>query len=175
MFSPARSSWPPAFVTTHTPGWSPQAAHFIGTPPANGSVEAVNRAVYFPLIVPVTTIVRRVFWANGTSPSGNGDVGIYADAGGKPGTLLVSAGTTANSGSNSLQFVDVTDTTLSPGRYWLAVAFSNGQLFRSATSGVTDACVRFQENVMPLPATATPVESSGTNVYLFGFATTASP
>jgi hypothetical protein len=176
MLTPARPSFPPAFVTTHTIGWSPQTAHFIVAAPASGSYEAVNRAAYYPLVVPVTTVVRRVFWVNGGSVAGNSDVGIYRDIAGKPGALLVSSGATANSGTNALQFVDVSATTLGPGRYWLALAASDGAKFRSTTGAADDASVRFQEaSACPLPATATPVASTGANVYLFGFATTASP
>ena len=78
-----------------------------------------------------------------------------------------------------MQFTDVTDTVLAPGLYWLGFTASStsATFFRTALVGIsTDASGRFEEaSALPLPASATPVESSGTNIYLCGFATTASP
>jgi hypothetical protein len=99
--------------------------------------------------------------------AGNIDVGIYADDGdAKPGSLLVSAGLTAQSGTNSVQFDDCTDTALAAGRYWLA-------LF-----GAVDAAMAFREvSVSALPSSATPTEvgTGDVGLWLFGFSTVTSP
>jgi hypothetical protein len=121
-----------------------------------------------------------LWWVNGATvnASYNVDCGIYADAGKKPGVRLVSSGSTAQGTASEVQFVNVTDTTLMPGLIWLALVCSStsATLFRVAGSAIYDALFRMQEAAaLPLPATATPVESTGVNYYLCGFATTASP
>lgn len=148
--------------------------------PSSGAYEIANRAIYYPLIVPSACVARRMWWVNGSTvnASYNIDVGIYADAGYKPGVKLVSTGSTAQGTASQVQFVDVTDTTLAPGRYWLAIVCStvSATVFRVTVAANIDALLRFEEaSALPLPATATPVESSNTPVYLCGFATTASP
>jgi hypothetical protein len=149
---------------------------------SSGQWEAADRCVYLPILVQSTCVARRLWWANGAtvSASYNIDCGIYRDAGHKPGTLLVSAGSTAQGTASTVQFADVTDTLLAPGRYWLGMGSSSASatFFRTVMVGSTaiDAAVRLQEaSAVPLPATATPVESTSANLYLFGFATTASP
>lgn len=159
-------------------GWVSEA--YAGAIPVSAAYEAANVAVYYPIILPAPCIVRRVWWANGATTSGATiEVGIYSDDGYGPGTKLIS-GSAAQGSSGVVQFVDVTDVSLPPGRYWIAVSSSsatNTTLYRSALSGVyMDAACRFEEaSANPLPATATPVESTGVNIYLGGFSTTASP
>lgn len=172
----------PPMVGTLTPGWSPIAVMPVASAfPASGTFEAADRAVYYPLRVPTTCVVRRVWWANGGTVNASYliDCGIYADAGFKPGALLVSAGSTAQGTATQVQFVDVTDTTLAPGLYWIALASSStsATIFRSNDMQASqNAAARFQEaSARPLPATATPVETTNSQVYLCGFATTASP
>lgn len=152
--------------------------------PSSGTWEAgggANRAVYVPIVIPSVCVVRRVWWVNGSSVSAtyNIDVGVYADAGGIPGAKLVSSGSTAQGTASNVQFADVTDTTLSPNLYWLAIACSSASatFFRNNSSAAWNASVRFmQETAFALPATATPVESDATlTFYLCGFATTSSP
>ena len=147
---------------------------------ASGSYAATDAAFYHPVVVPVTCVVRRMWWANGStvSASYNIDVGIYADAGRKPGRRLVSTGSTAQGTASVVQFVDVTDTVLPPGLYWLGMACSSSvaTFFRQNTSQAVNALLIFQQSsALPLPSTATPVEATEYMTYLFGFATTASP
>jgi hypothetical protein len=78
-----------------------------------------------------------------------------------------------------VQFVDTTDVVLSPGLWWIALMMSsatNTTGIGEATGAVNpawDAGYRFQEDTAnPLPATATPVESSNARWWLFGFSTT---
>lgn len=148
--------------------------------PASGAWEDANRAVYQPILLPASCVVRRLWWANGgtVSASYNVDVGVYADSGYGPGTRLISTGSTAQGTASVVQFVDVTDTVLAPGLYWLAIACSStsATFARCAITAAPAPPYRHQQlSAFPLPATATPVMSTGTNIYLFGFATTASP
>jgi hypothetical protein len=149
--------------------------------PSSGAWEFADRAAYFAVAIPTTTVARRLWWANGATvnASYNIDVGIYRDAGHKPGVKLVSAGSTAQGSASEVQFVNITDVTLAAGLYWLAITCSStsATILRHASAvAAMPKGARFQENsALPLPATATPVQGTGVNVYLFGFATTASP
>jgi hypothetical protein len=179
MYASGMAEPVPPMVSLFTPGWSAAAAK-LGTAPTSATWEAANRAVYYPLLVPTVTIVRRFWWANGATTTGGATVeaGVYADGGYKPGGKIVSGSATQGTASQ-VQFVDVTDTTLAPGLYWLALSASsatNTTIFRTTLRTEWDAALRFeQSSANPLPATATPAESSAAHVHLFGFATTASP
>jgi hypothetical protein len=171
----------PHFVSPFVSAWHPVIR---GAAPASGAFPSANTAYYTPLYVPQVAPVRRLFWVNGStvSESYNVDVGIYSDAGGKPGTRLVSSGSTAQGTASVAQFVDVADIALAPGLYWLAITCSStlATFFRTTTgTGALDTIFGFEEaSALPLPATATPVElSEATPVALWGcgFATTASP
>lgn len=180
-YSPGLSEVAPRMVGTYTFGWSVLPLERMNTSqPSSRTYQANNLATYHPLLVPVTCVVRRFWWVNGStvSASYNVDMGIYADSGAAPGALLLSTGSTAQGTASEVQFVDVTDTTLAPGRYWLAIACSSSSatFFGQAAGPASDADWRFEESsAFPLPATATPVETTGYQGYLMGFATTASP
>jgi hypothetical protein len=137
---------------------------------------------YLPIILPASCTVRRVWWANGATAAGDTfEAGIYADDGdAKPGARLL-YGSAATSGTNSVQFVDVTDTIIGPGRYWLAWVKASGTsaIFRSqvSASDAVNAALMFHESGTTLPATATPGEPGQfyDHIPLFGFSTVASP
>jgi hypothetical protein len=81
--------------------------------------------VFIPFTVPEPCTVYKMGWGNGAAVAGNLDAGIY-----KPdGTRLVSTGSTAQSGTTTLQVVDVADTFLDRGTYYLCLD--------SDTSGAT--------------------------------------
>ena len=134
-----------------------------------------------PLSVPSTCVVRRLWWTNGSTvnASNNLDIGIYASTQNRePGVLVVSAGSTAQGTASQVQFVDVTDTTLAPGLYWIALTASvtAASTMRTSLSVTPQGLIVFSESsALPLPSTATPVESAYGRIYLCGFATTASP
>jgi hypothetical protein len=109
-------------------------------------------------------------------------VSIYAaTATGVPGARIVECAATTQGTASQVQFVDITDVPIPPGRYWIGLAAStatNTTFFRINTNGSSDAYARCEQSgitVGALPSTATPVESSGVAFYVFGFATTASP
>lgn len=180
------SSWVPVppLISFRTKGWGWTSDFYSGTP-TSGTYTLANRAYYVPILVPAVCVARRVWWYNGATVSASYDLdcGIYTDAGYKPGTRLVSSGSTAQGTASVIQFVDITDTALSPGLYWIAIACSSASatLLRNidvASIGPSgDAIPRFQQSTaLPLPDSATPVEvTSTTGQFLFGFATTASP
>lgn len=66
-------------------------------------------------------LVDRLGWINGGSPGGNVDVGVYDSSWNR----LVSTGSTAGSGATAWQWVNVTDTYLRGGRYYLVCSRDN--------------------------------------------------
>jgi len=85
----------------------------------NGNITWVaNLAIYVPFVLARPKLVAQMFWANAGTVGGNSDVGVYDEGLNK----IISTGSTANSGTSTLQTVNVTDTMLQAGRYWLALA-----------------------------------------------------
>jgi len=86
----------------------------------NNAWPAAGLVMYIPFGIPEAVTVTKL-WCGIGSASGNVDMGVYA----ADGTLLVSAGTTLVAGSSALQVLDVTDTMLSRGVYYVALVFSS--------------------------------------------------
>ena len=97
-----------------------------------------NLVVYVPFWVPESVTFTKMFWVNGTAVAGNYDVGIYTT----DGTRLVSMGSTAAAGISQIQTVNITDTTVARGTYYMAIV--------SDTSGTT------QKILAALPAAGIP-------------------
>lgn len=116
-------------------------------------VWTANRAVYQPFLVKRQVIVTdtAVFVV---TQAGNLDVGIYDLAG----TRIVSSGTTA-CGAAGVQVVGITDTTLSPGWYYVGFASdSSTAVFQNcaldpATMRMCGAQEQATAFVLPNPAT----------------------
>jgi hypothetical protein len=181
-------SYAPGFIEPVMPMVSPgmhwcplfDAVSYYGF--ASGTVSAATTAFYYPIRVPATAVVRRLWWANGSSTTGNIAAAVYASTpDGVPGTKLVETASTAQGTANEVQFVDVTDIVLPPGVYWIALAASStsSTIVRANVSTVRwDALAQLSQGSITLgalPATATPAANVSGHVYLFGFATTASP
>lgn len=115
-----------------------------------------NTAIYVPFAVGYPIAIAMIFWENGTV-SGNIDVGIYS----ADGTKLVSSGSTALSGATSIQSVDIIDTLLQRGLYYMAMAIDNttATVRTSNTLPIQNrVCgVLSQATAFALPATSTPV------------------
>lgn len=108
-----------------------------GFTPATGSAAwpVANKALLIPfrLVVPFT--VKQISWFNGSVVSGNVDAGVYDIAGNR----LVSIGSTAQSGTSTIQAVTCTTTPLAPGYYFMALAADNttATMTRFGSIGVT--------------------------------------
>jgi hypothetical protein len=76
-----------------------------------------NRATYVPVRVSRRVIVRKLAVGTGTTGTNNLDIGLYDAAG----TRLVSTGPQAKGTTLQMQTFDVTDTTIGPGLYYLAL------------------------------------------------------
>lgn len=98
---------------------------------AAGVWPAANRAHYIPLLLETTVTVAQMAF-NVSVQSGNYDVGIYDERGNR----LVSKGSTAVPAAG-LAAVDITDTTLTPGVYYMAMNVDNttASIFRWTPPG----------------------------------------
>lgn len=141
---------------------SPQSGCFSGTATLNATPGDVahptaNMAYFIPFVLYEPAVVKKLLIANGATVSGNIDAGIYS----ADGTRLVSMGTTAMSGVSVIQGLDITDTLLGRGLFFLAFACDNatasffgwntpGNIGVSALTGIYQMASAFV-----LPATAT--------------------
>ena len=139
---------------------------------ASGAPGTVNTTLYVPLQVTETITIVKGWWVNGATVSGNVDIGLYPETGG---AKIVSLGSTAQSGTNTLQEGNIADTVVPPGRYLMALAWSSatatffGTFFGSSSGKSLGFAM---EAAFALPASATPVVfDAGTiaNVPVFGF------
>lgn len=116
---------------------------------------AANRAIFIPFRIAAPMVVRRLGLLKGAGVSGNFDLGVY----GEKGNRLVSTGSTPDTVSSNAQFVDVNDTVLTPGLFYMAMAADNTTL--SILSGAVGTIQSMllgmaqQSSAFPLPATAT--------------------
>lgn len=169
----------PPMIGTHTAGWSQLSEAIATAAPSSATwAEGINVGVWFPLSVPSVCVARRMWWANGATATGNVEAGIYRDGGYKPGAKLIATGSVGQSGTNTIQFSDITDTTLSPGLWWLFISCSSSSstFFQSNIQTANfDELLRLQQSSIgpgSSPSTATPAESGATRIHLFGFSTT---
>lgn len=86
-----------------------------------GAWPSANLAIALPITVNVQVTVYQIYWENGATVSGNIDVAIYDQNWNRK----VSAGSTAQSGVSTAQAVDIADTTLSAGVYFMAMSVDN--------------------------------------------------
>jgi len=155
------SDWPiirnvsPVVISPASPGVLGEDLGGMGFTPGSSAWPTSNKAIFiqFPVYYPVT--VYKMFVENGTSVSGNIDVGIY-DRGG---ARIVSKGSTAQSGTSAIQEFNITDTVLNPGLYYLAVAMDNttGHLQRWGSNSVINrgmACMEATSS-FALPSSVT--------------------
>lgn len=122
----------------------------------SGTWPSANLAIYIPVIVYQRVVITKLSVSNGSTASGNFDVGVYTAAG----TLAVSKGSTAQTGTSTEQFVDVTDTQIGPGLYYLAAAMdgTTGTTTRIAPAAPICAAMGILTEALgsvTLPTTAT--------------------
>jgi hypothetical protein len=170
---------PPRFIHTFSryASWIPTSKTFQGgnTIPASAVWPTANKALYLPIVLPFWFNVRRFYVANGGAVSGNFDIGIVTP----DGTKLASAGSTAQSGTNTNQYVAGFNFLLAPGWYYLALAFDNttattmrtsvGSTITGPPSGLLE-----QTSAFVLPATVTFAQTNASYYPLFGFTSTES-
>lgn len=127
-------------------------------------------ALYYPVLVPRAITVYQAAWLNGATVAGNVDVGVYDEAGNR----MVSTGSTLMAGASVPQTVDIADTLLSPGLYYMAfVSDSATATFQRGfvPSQLARACGMRQQTLgaMPLPQTATFAANASGSAILLSF------
>jgi hypothetical protein len=139
--------------------------------PASSAWPAASRALFcsFRLWTPITAV--KMFVLNGATVSGNIDVGIYDEAG----TRLVSSGSTAHAGTSVIQVLDITDTQLGIGLFYMALALdgTTATVYRKSINVALQRATRWYQMAaaFPLPATATFAAPASNYVPLFGLST----
>jgi hypothetical protein len=128
-----------------------------------------NLAVFIPFRLARTILVTQMFSVNGTTASGDTDIGIYT----ADGTLLVSSGATAQSGTSCIQAFNITDTLVGPGLFYMAMSHSDatGTVMKGSGLGAVLSRVvgiGMQANAHPLPATFTLAAYTKTSHPYFG-------
>ena len=142
----------------------------LGYATSSQAYPTANKAYLVPFTVPESVIAYKLGWVNGTSPTGNADVGIYDAAG----TMIVSGGGTARSGSGLSQAVDITDTVLAPDTlYYLAYAQDDTSAVRVISAPTTQGSgmlgVREKATSYVLPATLTGTSAPATTYVVLCF------
>lgn len=139
---------------------------------------SANRAFFIPLWLPFPYNVRRVFWGNGSGTGGNTDVGVYN----WDGVKILSGGGEAQSGTSTIQYsATAINVILSPGRYYLAAAYSGttNVAWGLGSGSLTTSRLRLagcfqQASAYPLPSTFA-ISAVGSAMWpLFGITQTAS-
>ncbi len=112
-----------------------------------------NLAIYIPFFLERSRTVYQVGWVNGATPTGTREVGIYSASG----TKIISGAAVA-SGASLSQLVNVTDTILEAGVYWLAATNTDLTAWFAWAPPAPQAAslgILTQVTANPLPATAT--------------------
>lgn len=155
--------WPatlirPGFSVISAAGQNSVGPSFLGGGIAFGNTTATwpaaNTAFFIPFTLEIPGIPQLMAWENQATVSGNADVGIY-DLQGK---RLVSTGSKAQSGINTLETQTLAEITLNPGYYFMAMALDNLLgIVRNAPALLPALAVGVQKMVsaFPLPETAT--------------------
>lgn len=122
-YSPIPEDWPVITMPYnfyHSPIGMPIAVSGAAAS-VSGAWTTANTAVAFPFWVYESVTVYKIGFQNGSAAGGNSDVGIYNASW----SLLVSTGSVTRTGNNAVQWVDVTDTALSPNtQYYIAANHS---------------------------------------------------
>jgi hypothetical protein len=172
------------YPTPAMPLITPYSRHSIGAgvvalgggAGASATWPTANKAFYFPFYLYRPEVITRVFVVNGATAANNWDVGIYTAAGAR----IISSGAVAQSGTNTLQFSDITDTLLGTGAYYMGCSFSNtsGTVFRLAVGDadlLREQGCKVQTSAHVLPATATFAAYDATFLPFFGVAIRSTP
>lgn len=173
-FPSPRLPVPPVLTTAHMQSRLGAFAHasYTGLSTASSVAwTANNKAYYYPFrMTDFGTALQLLFWVGATG-TGNIDIGIYDAALNR----IVSSGSTAMSATaNTVQEVNITDTVLPPGDYWIGVVCSttSGTCFTAlndADETVLSSFPVYQEalGATTLPAAATPVMSTDASVPIY--------
>lgn len=161
-------------VTTASPEFSVARLCYGVTGSTNAPWFSANDPAAYPFRLGEAAVVTHLGWLNGSAAGGNVDIGVYSTSW----VRLVSAGSTGGSGNSAWQWVNVTDTALPAGQYYLVMSRDNttaNRCFRWANtqsdamlamlgtySSATDAFP------LPDPLTNMALTTTVTNAYVLG-------
>ena len=137
---------------------------------AAASYPAANRALYFPILIDRFCKITQMWCFNGTVEKGKIDMGIYDEAKNR----LVNKGLTTQTGTSTLQLLDITDTTLVPGLYYFAITATSTEttFFRGVINVLKQRAHGVQQQALgaevELPTTATFANPASTYIPVFG-------
>lgn len=114
----------------------PELAAIASAAPASAAHAAANRVIFVPFTNPEPALIKKVWWYNGATASGNVDCGVFDENGVK----LVSSGSVVQGTINVLQENDVTDTYIGRGRFYLALSASSGTATFFAVAPAINMC-----------------------------------
>lgn len=127
--------------------------------PASTAWPSANLAIFVPMLINEQCVAYKLICGAGLTAEGNFDIGIF-DADGRK---LISSGATAK-GLNVVHTIDITDTPLGPGLYYMGMSADSADAYAMVTPAGT-APVPLQKSRLygtlqmatayPLPATAT--------------------
>ena len=157
--SPGAAVWNPFEQAGASPAMNARIYGVNGGGNSSGQWATANKAVFVPIVVLEDCTLYRFYYITGgtTSTAANVDIGLYDESG----ALVVSTGATAYTTGNNNDFVaiDVADTPIAAGLYYLAfvcsVASGNTQFRRLDQGGNTLGALGYyvQSSALPLPAT----------------------
>lgn len=138
-----------------------------GSSPGSTAWPAANRAILIPFRIPRIVTAYQMIVACGATAGGNFDCGIYDMFG----NLLVSGGTTARSPSSEV-IVNITDTVLGPGRYYMALSADSTDTFIATAPAqaalVKAVGIRQASAAFVLPSTVTFETAASAYIPTFG-------
>lgn len=154
-------------ITCFSPESMPHISNFgVATPLSN--LLQQNRAYIIPFHLEEPIIITKLFCINGATVNGNFDIGIYSSSF----VRLLSTGSTAQAGTNAIQAIDVTDTVIGPGDFYMALATGSATATfftqNIATTPGQRSGMLMQNTAFALPATLTPITITSGLTPIFG-------
>lgn len=130
----------------------------------SAAIPAANRVIFVPFVNPEPALIKKVWWHNGATVAGSVDCGVYDENG----VQLIQAGSIVQATINVLQEVDVADTYIGRGRFYLAIAASNATatFFRVTPSVQLCKVLGMAENFGGVPLAATYVLAANTAAFI---------
>lgn len=98
---------------------------------ANGAWFSANDPLALPFCLPHGGVIKQLGWLNGSTAAGGVDLGVYDLSWNR----RISTGAQTATGNVEWQWIDVADTALAPGRYYLAHVRDNATVNRVRNYG----------------------------------------
>ncbi len=143
-----------------------------GAANASTAWPTANLAIYVPFEIAHEFLIQVLYWVNGgTVGTDSVDVAVYTEAG----VRVINGGGTLSAGASIVQQVDVADTLIQPGRYWMGMACSGttATFLASAPAAaiLRAAGVTQQATAYTLPDPMVPAAMASAYFPMFGLAT----